>query len=316
MEDKICLFCGKKLVSNIDSAYWHESCIMSFFGEKTIPMFDFNEESIKYFASNNVSDGNVVGGVQKKLSFEFKSKRKKKLLVSKKYIIKPHENKYPLLNVYEWVGNRLAALCGFKVVQAGLIKTKDGTFCYVTKRADRKIVDEQIVKLPMEDFAQLSETLTENKYVGSYEKAYKKVILKYSENLLFDTVEYFRMIFFSYVIGNTDMHLKNFSLLKENQFYMLSPFYDILPVLMIVDQTDMALTINGKSRNLTQNDFVKFGKSISLDERLIYMAMNSVLSKLDNMYSFIETSPLNKEEQSKLISFIKNRTENFKIKQF
>ena len=83
---------------------------------------------------------------------------------------------------------------------------------------------------------------------------------------------------------------------------------------MIVHQTDMALTINGKSKNLTQNDFIKFGKSISLDERLIYMAMNSVLSKLDSMYSFIEASPLNKEEQSKLISFIKNRAENFKIK--
>jgi serine/threonine-protein kinase HipA len=311
MSDRICLFCGKPLVNSSNDAYWHDTCINSFFGELEIPELNITENNIKTFGASNIIDGNIVSGVQKKFSLEHKSKRKKKTLMVDKYIIKPHENKCPLLNIYEWIGNRLAALCGFKVVESGLVLTKDKNYAYITRRVDRKAINNQITKLPMEDFCQLSQMRVENKYDGSYEKAYKTVIKKYSESKMFDTIEYFRIIFFSYIIGNTDMHLKNLSLLKENKFYMLSPFYDIVPVMMVVNQLEIALTINGKRKNITKNDFITFGKSISLDERLIKVSMNSILSKLDKMIDFINLTPLIKEEKERFINFLKERVRSF-----
>lgn len=56
---------------------------------------------------------------------------------------------------------------------------------------------------------------------------------------------------FSFIVGNSDMHLKNLSLIKKSPcslIYILSPAYDILPVNIVNpgDNEDMVLTLNGK----------------------------------------------------------------------
>lgn len=51
---------------------------------------------------------------------------------------------------------------------------------------------------------------------------------------------------FSFLIGSSDMHLKNFSLLREdNGTWRLSDAYDVLPVKLILpeDVENMALTL-------------------------------------------------------------------------
>ena len=308
--NKICLFCGKPLIGHTNESYWHESCIELFFNNNRIPSFDLDENVFDNIAFEQVGSGSVVSGIQKKLSLEVESKRRKKTTFTNKYIIKPSEPKYPYLNEYEWIGNRLASICGFNVVQSGLIKHND-KYVYITKRIDRRTVYRYEEKIAMEDFCQLSNKLTEQKYDGSYEKAWKNTINKYSKHKLIDTIEYFRMVFLSYIIGNTDMHLKIFSLICENYIYKLAPFYDLVPVLMIVNQDEMALTINGKRKNVTKNDFYKFGENISLDKKMIDICFNSILSKIDLMVKFINNSPLNEKEQDRFIEFIKNRAKQF-----
>ncbi len=308
--NKICLFCGKPLIGHTNESYWHESCVELFFNNNRIPSFDLDENVFDNIAFEQVGSGSVVSGIQKKLSLEVESKRRKKTTFTNKYIIKPSEPKYPYLNEYEWIGNRLASICGFNVVQSGLIKHND-KYAYITKRIDRKTINRHEIKIAMEDFCQLSNKLTEQKYDGSYEKAWKNTINKYSKHKLIDTIEYFRMVFFSYIIGNTDMHLKNFSLISQNYKYILAPFYDLVPVLMIVNQDEMALTINGKHKNVTKNDFYKFGENVSLDKKMIDICFNSIFSKIDLMVKFIKNSPLNEKEQDRFSEFIKNRVKQF-----
>jgi serine/threonine-protein kinase HipA len=67
----------------------------------------------------------------------------------------------------------------------------------------------------MEDMCQLTERLTEDKYNGSYEQI-AKAILKYSVNPGLDVVNFFELVLFSFLTGNADMHLKNFSLIHQS----------------------------------------------------------------------------------------------------
>lgn len=116
--------------------------------------------------------------------------------------------------------------------------------------------------LAMEDFCQLDLRLTQDKYKGSYERC-AKVIERYSSRVGFDMTELFMRLVFSFVTGNSDMHLKNFSLIEtaeKSGEYVLSPAYDLLPVNVILpaDIEQTALTLNGKKRNIRRKDFYSF----------------------------------------------------------
>lgn len=63
-------------------------------------------------------------------------------------------------------------------------------------------------KVPMEDMCQLTERLTEYKYKGSYEQI-AKAIKKYSSAPQLDLVNFWELVVFSWITGNSDMHLKN-----------------------------------------------------------------------------------------------------------
>ena len=103
----------------------------------------------------------------------------------------------------------------------------------------------------MEDFCQLSNRVTADKYKGSYENC-GRIIRKYSRNVGLDNTELFYRLLFCFVTGNSDMHLKNFSLIEDKPVtrthLLSSPAYDLLPVNIIMpsDKEQMALTVNGK----------------------------------------------------------------------
>ena len=117
-------------------------------------------------------------------------------------------------------------------------------------------------KRAMEDFCQLDEMLTQDKYKGSYERC-AKLIKKYSSIPALDMAELFLRLVFSFAVGNSDMHLKNFSLIEtapESGVYVLSPAYDLLSVNLVMpeDKEQFALPMNGKKTNLRRKDFLIF----------------------------------------------------------
>ena len=154
-----------------------------------------------------------------------------------------------------------------------------GRRAYVTRRMDRT----PYVK-HMEDFCQLTERLTERKYFGSYEQIAKKIRL-YSSTGGADVVRFFEVVLFSFLTGNSDMHLKNFSLLRENNgLWHLADAYDLLPVKMLMpdDTEDMALTLNGKKARIDGDDFREFAKTIGLNERQTLKAISRIADTLES----------------------------------
>lgn len=116
--------------------------------------------------------------------------------------------------------------------------------------------------MEMEDFCQLDLRLTVDKYKGSYERC-AKLIKKHSSKIGLDMAELFMRIVFSFVVGNSDMHLKNFSIIETaeaSNIYILSPAYDLLPVNVIMpeDREEFALALNGKKTNIRKKDFFDF----------------------------------------------------------
>jgi serine/threonine-protein kinase HipA len=118
---------------------------------------------------------------------------------------------------------------------------------------------------------QLTKTLTEHKYRGSYEKTGKN-IKQYSSNSGLDILRYFELVVFSFIIGNADMHLKSFSMLDstDGQF-SLSPAYDLVSTLLVIknEAEQMSLTLNGRKNEITKRDFIAFGSNLSLNEKQI-----------------------------------------------
>lgn len=72
-------------------------------------------------------------------------------------------------------------------------------------------------------------------------------------------MNFWEVVVFSWIVGNSDMHLKNFSLYNPGLGYCLTPAYDLLSTLIVMpeDTEELALTLNGKKRKLQKSDFEK-----------------------------------------------------------
>ena len=79
-----------------------------------------------------------------------------------------------------------------------MIRLKDGTLGYLTKRIDRSADGD---KIPMEDMCQLTERQTEYKYKSLYEQI-AKVIAKYSYTPLLVLTDFYEQVFFCWLVEN------------------------------------------------------------------------------------------------------------------
>ena len=269
---KRCLYCYEPLFGS--KTDFHEACNKRFFGQLKTPQLAYNLDDLKELATQVIQSQMVVTGVQAKVSLSLYRKEEKNL--TKKltivglygdYILKPPSEFYPQLPELESATMHMAAVCGINVVPHSLVKLQDETLCYITKRVDRT----RKSKLQMEDMCQLSERLTEDKYKGSHEQV-AKLILKYSSSPLLDVSNFYEQVLFSFFTGNSDMHLKNFSLLeKEGLGMSLCPAYDLVPTFLVnpADIEELALTLNAKKRKLKYNDFLAAYENAGLSKKVL-----------------------------------------------
>jgi serine/threonine-protein kinase HipA len=268
-------------------------------------------------AKEIVESSVTVPGVQPKLSLGFiknvlQDGNKGRLTVmgalGGNYILKPQNEIYPQMPENEHLTMRMAELCGISVVPSSLIRLKSGELAYITKRIDRTETGE---KIHMLDMFQILEAF--DKYKSSMEKV-GKAVAEHSSNTLMDLVRFFEIIFFSYITGNNDMHLKNFSLILNNEEWLLSPAYDLLNVNLHLpeDNEETALTINGKKRKLTKTDFINLGLKFQLTEKQILNTFNRFIKVEKKMRQEIKTSFLSLENQENYIKLLENRLFLFK----
>ncbi len=295
-----CLCCGKPLTTEEQSG-WHKRCIRKFFGTDTLPALDLSEESLQMYANETVFKGLTVPGVQRKMSLHLEYKDTPRLTLvdyPTGYILKPQTPEYRCLPEAEDLAMRIAERAGVKTVPHALLFV-NGQYAYITKRIDRSIRGKRsatVQKYAMEDFCQLDGRLTADKYRGSYERC-AKIISQYSVRKGLDLSELYLRLVISFITGNSDMHLKNFSLIETEPMsaqYILSEAYDLLPVNLLLpeDREEFALTMNGKKANLSRKDFLIYAERCGIPKKAADKIIDSVLSAEPDFLSLCEDSYL------------------------
>lgn len=308
-----CLSCYAPLFEK--ETDFHVYCSQKMFGQKSPPELPFSEVDLDSLAKEIIRHQTAVTGVQVKLSLQLsqnkeegRGKRFTVVGLWGGYILKPPSTDYPQLPEVEDLTMRLAELADIKTVPHSLIRLKSGTLAYITRRIDRT----KKGKLAMEDMCQLTQRLTEDKYRGSYEQI-GKTILRYSTMPGLDLVNFFELVLFSFISGNADMHLKNFSLLEKAEVGMtLSPAYDLVNTMLVnpEDEEELALTLNGKKRKLKKTDFTEAMSKLGLDQKQqknIFKKMTAAMPKWLKAIDQSFVTPSYKEQYIKILSERINR---------
>ena len=312
---KQCLFCYKPLLNGeID---FHTSCSKKIFGSVVVPELPYSDEDMQTLATEIVRSQISVTGVQAKLSLDIISsnpKEHKRFTIVGLwggYILKPQTTDYVHLPEVEDLTMHLAELAKIPTVPHSLIRLKSGTLAYITKRVDRQ----GSKKIPMEDMCQLTERLTEHKYHSSYENI-AKTILRFSANPVLDEIVFYEQIVFSFLTGNADMHLKNFSLLKtSDKGFTLMPAYDMVATALVnpADKEELALTLNGKKRKFKRSDFQKAFALNGLDEKSIERVFSKLKNVIPLWIEFIQLSFIPQKMKSQYVDLITERAKRLEI---
>lgn len=283
---KRCLSCYEPLTKG--ETDYHTKCSQKIFGTRQAPLLPYNHDTINELAEQVVRSQTTLTGVQPKLSLnidKMSAAPTRFTIVGLwgRFILKPQSDAFPLLPETEDLTMHLAELTKIETVPHALIRFSDGELCYITRRIDRTATG---VAIPMEDMCQLSERLTEDKYKSSYERI-AKLILQYSAAPKLDLVKFWEQVIFSWIVGNADMHLKNYSLYAPDLIdYMLTPAYDLLSTALVMpeDTEELALTLGGKKRKLSRMHFSDAMRQSGLSEKVcdnIFLKFQGAREKWD-----------------------------------
>jgi serine/threonine-protein kinase HipA len=253
-----------------------------------------------------------IQGIQPKLSAKLNVKKNSFEIVTidGNYILKPQSDIYLELPENEDLSMRLASMVGIEVPFHGLIYSKDGSLTYFIKRFDRTSKN----KIAVEDFAQLANRKRDDKYSFSMERLIP-IIEQYCTFPAIEKAKFFKRVLFNYIIGNEDMHLKNFSLIVKEKKVELAPAYDFLnsTIALRGASEEIALALNGKKRNLRQDDFVDYYayERLGLNQKTVDKIIKQITSQFKNWEKLIEISFLTPAMKEKYLKIINERINVF-----
>lgn len=311
-----CLYCYEPLEDGFD---FHVKCSIEFFGIPTPPKIEYSLDQMDELAKNVVERSIAVPGVQPKLSMSLVNKTKEnpdtRLTVvgalGGNYILKPPSDRFLEMTENEHVTMRIAEAFGIRVVPSSLIRLLSGELSYITKRVDRKKTGK---KIHMIDMFQITEAF--DKYKSSMEKI-GKALDSYSSNTFLDKTFYFDLALFSFISGNNDMHLKNFSMIESPSGWVLSPAYDLLNVAIVFpeDTEELALTLVGKKKKLKQEHFEQLGKGLGLTSKQIKGTFNRMIKNKQSAFEWIDRSFLSNEMKVAYNKVLEGRFEQLELKE-
>lgn len=295
-----CLYCYQPLASENS---FHKKCSLNIFGTSTPPEINYSLNQMDELAKNIVKKSIAVPGVQPKLSMSLlKNKnghQNSRLTVigalGGDYILKPPSNRFPEMPENEHLTMRIAESYGLQVVPSSLIQLSSGELSYITKRIDRT---KNGTKIHMIDMFQITEAF--DKYRSSLEKV-GRALGSYSSNTLLDKTYYFDLVLFSFLTGNNDMHLKNFSMIEGPSGWIFSPAYDLLNVSILFpeDDEEVALTLVGKKKKLKINHFEHLGNTLGLTPNQIKGSFKRMIKNKPKAYYLINQSFLSENMKNK-----------------
>ncbi len=253
-----------------------------------------------------------IQGVQPKLSARLSVKNGEFEIVDQHgiYILKPNPSHFEKVPENEDLTMRLASTAGIDVPLHGLIYNKEMKLVYVIRRFDRAGKSK---KIHTEDFAQVAGLTRDTKYDYSMEKV-ANLIEKYCTFPVVEKLKLFRLVLFSYLVGNEDMHLKNVSLIHQDGKIGLSPPYDLLNSTIVLSnpKEEMALPIRGKKSNFNLNILFSYfgGERLGLNRKVLSKTEEEFSELYPKWVNLVEISFLSDELKEKYIHILDQRRES------
>ena len=218
----------------------------------------------------------------------------------------------------------LAQKIGLKTPNVHILRFIDESF-YVVERYDRIMIDGKIKRLHQEDFCQILNIPPEIKYENEGGPSLKDSfglmdkLIKEGRMPGIDKLRLLKLVFFNFIIGNTDAHGKNFSILYLNNGITLAPCYDLLSTLVYSEhlKDKMAMKIGGEYDTpfIQKKNWQKLAHEIGVkDSFLIQQLKNTAEYTLKEaeklLHTIEEPSPIYQRIVDVIIHQVK-RTQTF-----
>ena len=204
-------------------------------------------------------------------------------------IIKPASAHYQGFLENEFFCLQLAAHLNIHTIPpAMLLKTKKGIPYLQIERYDRK----KEARIHQEDFCQALGYLSTNKYQADGGPSLQQCFRLIEEQATFparDTLALLRGVLFNFLIGNSDVHAKNFSLLHGTESpssICLAPFYDLISTQVYPELSkNLAMRI-GREYNpdkIRTSHFLTLLKESHIHPKLFEREKHTLVSKLTKL---------------------------------
>lgn len=201
------------------------------------------------------------------------------------HILKPPTGHFDGHSENEHICLMLARSLGLPTAQSRVMRFKD-EIAIVIERYDRQQIGNDIIRVHQEDICQARGIVPTKKYQnegGPSALDIVELLRTYSTDREADLQTFIAALGLNWIIGGTDAHAKNFSLLLSGRRIRLAPLYDVASILPY-DEFDLrkvklAMKIGGEYK-LTQiglREWQKFAREVKVDadellDRLMAMA--------------------------------------------
>jgi serine/threonine-protein kinase HipA len=168
---------------------------------------------------------------------------------------------------------------GLKTPEHAIVHDRDGNEGLLVKRFDRVVKrGASVGRIHQEDGCQLLDRYPSEKYRISTSVLVEALCNVVSAPIV-ETLSFLRLVAFSYLIGNGDLHAKNVSVATDPKTgrIRLTPAYDLVSTAPFGD-TKMALDFEGRTDNISRSDFIAFGARFDLRAPAVEAMLDEVLA--------------------------------------
>lgn len=286
--------------------------------------------------------GMSISGYQPKLSLRVVNNQFKVVETFGTYIVKPSPEEYPNLAENEHAIMSVMKNLKFEVPPFGLVpfkKDHDGSkieYAFIIKRYDRNEEDQSKVHQEQLDGAMgVNEKYGKinNIQAVSYETVCRFLIENIDTSLAFKR-ELFKRIIYAYLLGNNDLHLRNFGIvMPSEEKNKIAPIYDFvstapyagtfsdcymaLPLLRIEENDeDIAFGFNTKYGQYIGYDFIAFGKGIGLNNKFSLKIIADAVKNKGIVIDTIKRSFMSEKHQQEIIRCFSQRLNCLEIQDY
>lgn len=221
------------------------------------------------------------------------------------HIIKPAMKGFEASVHNEFFCMKLADAVGLMVPKVDIFWLENKPY-YLVERYDRKQEKNGTIKrLHQEDFCQAMHISPEIKYENEGEPTLEKCFALLDERIKLGAMAgknkllFLQGVIFNFLIGNSDAHGKNFSILYKGKSESLAPFYDLLSTLVYCNpfKAKMAMKIcqKDKFKEVTISQWKKLADILGLRpdfvQRQVLTLSDKVVKAATSLYSELNQDP-------------------------